>query len=91
MDNKGSDNRDPMHYTEHVYNVCHDFHDAEGGKGVLIQVGKLRCSARRYCGRKGEIPHRKRKDGAVLPSSPNENRTRHDSTGSLEVLRIPHT
>jgi hypothetical protein len=42
----------PLYYTERVYSpVSHDFHDEEKGIGVLIQVAKVRCSARGYCGR----------------------------------------
>jgi hypothetical protein len=33
----------------------------------------------------------KKKYGAVLLPSPHEYRTRHASTGRLEVLQIPHT
>jgi hypothetical protein len=49
--------------------VSYDCHDAGGGNGVLIQDGKLRCSAISYCGRYGEIPHCKKKDRAVLPAA----------------------
>jgi hypothetical protein len=72
-------------FRAHVF----DCHDAEGGKCVFIQVGKLRCSARSYCGRYSEIPYCKY--GAVLPHSPNEYRTKRATTGSLEVPSITHT
>jgi hypothetical protein len=89
MDNKGSDNRDP-HITQNVFRAhVFDCQDAEVGKCVLIQDGKLRCSARSYCGRYSEIPHCKY--GAVLPHSPNKYRTKRATTGSLEVSSITHT
>jgi hypothetical protein len=65
--------------------------NAGGGTGVLIQVGKLRCSARIYCGRYCEIPQYKKEGPVLLPPSPNEYRTRHASAGEMEAPQIPHT
>jgi hypothetical protein len=47
MDNKGSDNWGTPYYTKHVTSyVSLNCHEAEGGKSVLIKVGKLMYSAR---------------------------------------------
>jgi hypothetical protein len=37
-----------------------------------------------------EIPHCKKKDGVVLPTSPHEYRKRHASMGGLDALWFPH-
>jgi hypothetical protein len=69
--------------------VSYDCQVAEGGKSILIHIGKLRCSTTIYCGRQSEITHCRKKNGAVLPHSPNEYRTRYASTEKLDVLQIP--
>jgi hypothetical protein len=71
MANKVSDNSNPpvLHRTC-LQQVSYDCQDAGGANGVLFQVGKLRYLARICCGRQGEMPHCKKKHGAVLPPSP---------------------
>jgi hypothetical protein len=50
--------------------VSYDCRDAEGGKVLLNQAGKFKCSAAyKYYGMQSEVPHCK-KYGAVLPPSP---------------------
>jgi hypothetical protein len=82
MHKKGSGRRDSLYYRTGLEHVPYDCQDAEGGKIVLIQVGNFRCSAKRYCCRQGE--------NSGLPTSPDEYRTKHALSGSLEFLRIPH-
>jgi hypothetical protein len=82
MDNKGQGKRGSLYYRTCL--ACLIWLSIRRrGKIVLIQVGNFRRSATKYCYRQGE--------NSVLPTSPDEYRTRHASSGSLEFLRIPHT
>jgi hypothetical protein len=64
--------------------VSYDCCDAEGGKVLLNQVGKFKCSASyKYYGMQSEV-------WGCVATFTKEYGTRHASTGRLGVLQIPH-